>query len=135
MAPILLVYFTDEEGAIKWRGFSSSDENRSMFHLRKDVLHEIGYQESHPEDKTTTYGLIGNYFVMACDINLEHRAGGIQLVLTPGNGINDEYSFLTATESYAVAIPDGHTVTIIPHTFVDPNPYYTGMANTDSDSD
>jgi len=135
MPPILLAIFTDEEGTHSWRTFSSTDENRAAFRLRKEALYTIGYQESYPEDKTTTYGLIGNYYIRPCDINLEHRAGGIQLVVTPDNQLNDDFPFLTVTESYAQTIPDGHTVITVAHTFIDPNPFYTAMTDSDSDSD
>jgi len=126
--------FTNEEGVVSWRAFSSTDENRTAFCLRKEALYTIGYQESYSEDKTTTYGFIGHYYMRPCDINLEYRASGIQLVLTPDNEPNWEFGFLTATETYA-DIPEGHSAITIAHTFIDPNPFYTAMTDSDSDSD
>ena len=136
MPYILLASFTDEDGTLSWRAFSSTDETRALFRLRNDTFYEIGYQESHPEDKTTSYGLLTLFYQKTCDIALEHRMSGIQLVLTPDNTLNTEFGFLTATESYNQVIPEGHVVAVVPHTFIDPNPFYTTMdADSDSDSD
>ena len=135
MPPILVVAFTDEEGAVSWRTFSSTDENRAAFRLRKETMYTIGYQESHPDDKTTTYGYIVHCYIRSCDISLEYRASGIQLVLTPDNEPNWDFGFLTATESYPHAIPEGHAAITMAHTFIDPNPFYTAMSDSDSDAD
>ena len=136
MPYIIILSFADEEGTVSWRAFSSTDEDRAAFRLRKDTFYEIGYQESHPENKNTTYGLLTRFYQKDCDITLEHRYDGIQLVLTPDGTINDEFGFLTATESYAQGLPDGHAATIVPHTFINPNPFYTAMdSDSDSDSD
>ena len=135
MPPILLATFVNEENVVSWRAFSSTDENRTSFCLRKDALYTIGYQESYSEDKTTIYGLIGHYYMRPCDISLEYRASGIQLVLTPDNELNGEFGFLTATETYPQAIPEGHTAITIAHTFIDPIPFFTAMSDPDSDSD
>jgi len=129
-----LATFVNEENVVSWRAFSSTDENRTSFCLRKETLYTIGYQESYSEDKTTTYGLIGHYYTRPCDISLEYRASGIQLVLTPDNELNGEFGFLTATETYA-DIPEGHTAITIAHTFIDPIPFFTAMSDPDSDSD
>ena len=135
MPHLLLLSFTDQGDALVWRAFSSTDEDRSLFRLRKDVFYEIGYQESYPDDKSTTYGTITQYFEKDCDIALEHRFDGIQLVITPDHTVNGDFGFLTATETYSQTIPEGHTVAVIPHTFVDPNAFFTAMAEPDSDSD
>jgi len=135
MPPILLATFTNEEGVTTWRAFSSTDEHRTSFHLNKETLYFIGYQESHPGDRITYFGLIGNYYIRQCDITLEYRAMGIRLILTPDNELNGEFPFLTATENYNQVIPEGHTIAVIPHTFIDPNPFYTAMSDSDSDSD
>jgi len=135
MPYLLVLTFTDEEGTLIWHAFSSTDEDRALFRLRKDVFYELGYQESYPEDKSTTYGMLTQYFEKDCDIALEHRPGGIQLVITPDSTLNGDFGFLTATETYSQMIPEGHTVSVIPHTFIDPHPFFTAMAEPDSGSD
>jgi len=136
MPYILILSFTDNEGTLTWHAFSSTDEARTLFRLRKDTFYELGYQESHPSDKNTSHGLLTQYFEKDCDISLDYRSDGIQLVIAPDNTLNGDFGFLTATESYNQVVPEGHTVTVIPHTFVDPNPFFTEMhPDSDSDSD
>jgi hypothetical protein len=135
MPYLLLASFTNDEGNVLWRAFTSTDENRSDWRLRRDTFYEIGYQESHPSDKYTVFGILGNYYILSCDIPSEHRSEGIQFVATPDNGLNDEFALLTSIESYAQSIPEGNTIIVAGHTFVDPNPIYTALSDSDTDSD
>jgi len=133
MPYLLLASFTDENGDILWRAFTSTDENRVDWRLRKDAFYEIGYQESYPSDKQTVFGILGLYYILDCDISADHRSGGIQFVATSGTIFNDDFPLLAATESYTQNIPEGNTVILASHTFVDPNSAYTALSDTDSD--
>jgi hypothetical protein len=135
MAPLIMIRFADVSGGRIWRAFSSTDEDRPWYKLRREVFYEIGFQESYPADRNTTYGELEHYHPVESAIQLHERMDGLQLVQTDEYEWVNDFPIIKMNQSYTQPIPSDFSVCQMIHTFIEPNPYYDNIMDSDSDSD
>lgn len=124
MPYIAIGVFTDVSGGSWWRyrAFSSTDPDRPIHKIKRDIYYHIGYQQSYPNDKNTHYGWFHYLLEMNCNLSLEQRLDGIRCVIRPNHTINTDYECIGINDAYSNFIPSNHgQVFIIPHITVQPN--------------
>jgi len=124
MSYISIGVFTDVSGGALWsyRAFSSTDPDRPIHKIKRDIYYHMGYQQSYPNDKNTFYGWFHYLLERSCDLTLEGREDGIRCVIRPNHSINTDYAPIGVNDEYSNVISPNHgQARVIPHTIVQPN--------------
>ena len=124
MSYIAIGVFTDISGGSLWsyRAFSSTDPDRPLYKIKRDIYYHMGYQLSYPNDKNTFYGWFHYLSERICDLPLEERENGIRCVIRPNHTINTDYAFIEVNDEYSNTVSPNHgQVCVIPHRIVEPN--------------
>ncbi len=111
--------------------FSPEDTTRRRSMARRDIMHQIGFQLSHPTDKNTLEGYLEEYIERDPALPLADRQDAIRCVVRADHTINTSYEAVSVNGEYALSEGVGHWQTI-PHFYVQAN---LGLeADSDSDS-
>ena len=124
MSYIAIGVFTDVSGGSWWRyrAFSSTDPDRPLHKIKRDIYYHMGYQQSYPNDRSTSYGWFHYLLERNCHLTLEERMDGVRCVIRHNHTINTDYEPIGANSSYTGSIPSNHgQVFLIPHITVQPN--------------
>jgi hypothetical protein len=135
MPSLLLIRFADASDNVAWHAFSSTDEERPVYKLRKDAFYAMGFQESYPNDRNTIYGRLEDYHQVECQVPLHERIDGLQLVQAEDYTWANGFPIIKVNDSYTQPIPSDFNICQMAHTFIEPNEYYDDAMDTDSDSD
>jgi len=139
---VILLTFVDASGeAYNYQAYSSEQENRPLHRLRRDVLYQIGYQESYPDDRNTTEGYLNAITNSMCSVPLNQRDHAMRCVVEHDRSIHTNYEPIEINDEYQHAVSDGNII-IVPHFYIQPNlgldaifATEDAIAEEDSDSD
>ena len=120
MAYIAVLTFTDPSNCFSYLAYSSTDANRSISRIRKDIFWQIGYQESHPEDKNTIHGQLEQIKSFDAALPLEERGDVVRCVIKPDNSLHTGYQPIGINQDYQITISDGYARPI-QHLYIQPN--------------
>ena len=135
MPYLIVCTFTNENGGneFEYIAFSSEDSERPDKKVKQDILHQIGFQESFPQDKNTFHGYLADIIESACD-SPTSQEGAIKCVIKTDRFINTSYPFLRVNDDYSDQ-PSSGQVRSIQHFYVQPNlNFNTEESDSDSDS-
>jgi len=119
-----IAVFTDCSGGNNYRyiAFSSTEMDRPINRIKRDIYYKIGYQASYPNDRNTFHGYFNYLLERISALPLNDREDGIKCVIRPNHTINTDYDLLSVNQSYSTQIsPNQGQTTIIPHMYVQPN--------------
>lgn len=141
---VILLTFLDASGGAQYsyRAYSSEQENRPFHRLRRDVLYNIGYQESYPQDRNTTEGHLDAITNSMCSVPLDQRDHAMRCVIHHDRSIHENYEPIEINDEYQHAVTEGNVI-IIPHFYIQPNLHLDAVFTledsaaeaSDSDSD
>ena len=124
MSYIAIGVFTDVSGGSLWsyRAFSSTDPDRPLYKIKRDICYHMGYQLSYPNDKNTFYGWFHYLLELYSDLTIEERGDTIKCVIRPNHTINTDYKILGVNMDYSNPIPQGSgQARVMPHRIIQPN--------------
>jgi hypothetical protein len=119
-----IAVFTDTSGSDNYSyvAFSSSEADRPINRIKRDIYYRIGFQASYPNDKNTHYGYFNYLLERICALPLNQREDGIKCVIRPNHTINTDYDLIAVNQSYSAQVPASQgQVSIINHMYVQPN--------------
>jgi hypothetical protein len=118
---VILLTFVDASGEVyNYQAYSSEQEDRLLHRLRRDVLYQIGYQESYPGDRNTTEGYLHAINELACSVPLAERNNAMRCVVEHDQSIHTNYEPIEINDEYQHAVTDGNVI-IVPHFYIQPN--------------
>ena len=124
MSYIAIGVFTDVSGGTQYlyRAFSSTEPERHIKKIKRDIYYQLGYQESYPNDRNTYYGWFNYLLELYSDLTVDERGDVVKCVVRLNNTINTDYKILAINMNYANQIPaaNGHVYNI-PHRVIQPN--------------
>jgi hypothetical protein len=134
---IILTFRNMNDGIVySYCGYTSTDGNRSLPKVRRDIYYQLGYQESYPNDRTTLKGWLEDLLVTECGIAYESRSDLVQCVLRPNQLVHSEYPPIEYNTQYPIQVPlDEGQIYTIPHFYIQPNEMLDATSPLDSDSD
>ena len=120
--PVVLLTFLDTSGGAtySYRVYSSEQDDRPLHRLRRDVLYQIGYQESYPQDRNTSEGYLDTISELGCSVPLAARDNAMRCVIYSNCAVNTDYEVIEINDEYQHAVTDGNVV-IVPHFYIQPN--------------
>jgi hypothetical protein len=139
MVYMLVLTFTDPSNCFSYLAYSSTEAGRTSSRVRKDIFWQIGYQESHPEDKNTIHGQLEQYKSFDAAIPLEERGDVVRCVIKPTNYLHTGYQPIGINQIHNIPVSDGHARPV-QHLYIQPNPMLDSADDVesvtlDSDSD
>ena len=124
MSYIAIGVYTDMSGGSLWsyKAFSSTDPDRPLYKIKRDICYHMGYQLSYPNDKNTLYGWFHYLSERICDLTLDEREDGIRCVIRPNHTVNTDYAPIGVNDAYSNVVSPNHgQMYVIPHIIVQPN--------------
>ena len=124
MPYLLVCAFRDSSSSTHYtfQAYSSSEYDRSVEQVKRDVFFQIGYQESFPNDKNTVHGYMDYFIGDICTLPLDVRGDVIKCVIKSDHTINMDYQPLGINDDYENGVTQGQGVSrLIRHFYVQPN--------------
>ena len=120
----MICAFTDSSSSniFRFHAYSSSEADRAVHKIRRDIFFQIGYQESFPTDKNTFHGYLDYFIGEECVLPLLARGDVIKCVIKSDHTINMDYPPLTINDDYETGITQGQGFSRpIEHFYIQPN--------------
>ena len=133
---ILTFRETSDSTVYSYCGYTTTDPNRSLPKVRRDIYYQIGYQESYPNDRTTLKGWLEDMLLTECGIPFANRSDFVQCIIRPNEIVHSEYPPIEYNTQYPIQVPlDEGQIYTIPHVYIQPNEMLDAADPLDSDSD
>jgi len=119
---VILLTFVDASGgaAYSYQAYSSEQEGRPIHRLRRDVLYQIGYQDSQPNNHNTLEGYLDAINELECSVPLALRDHVMRCVVYHNRALHTGYEPIEINDEYDNAVTDGNVI-IVPHFYIQPN--------------
>ena len=120
-----------------YEAYSSSNPDRPIKQLLKDIYYTIGYQpDKQPDNIHTTRGILTKESHVSSNTTLEERSQGIRCVIRQNGEIHTSYHIKGANQPYSQAVPQqAGTIRLLEHRVIEPFPFYMSDTESDEDSD